>query len=288
MWYESVVIWILIFAGVVSLGIALWNQPIYRCYLVRSKKVASSFRIVHLSDLHNSVYGKGNRRLIKKIIQKKPDIIVMTGDMIDDRFIREGAYQLVEGLKGYPMYFVSGNHEHWDSDVQQVFHRLEELGVIVLQDEYQEIQIKAMTINIAGLMDPARIGRITGRKEKDYYSNSLPERLQVLDSKLENTGDRYNILLSHRPEFFKAYMKTSQDLVLCGHVHGGQVRVPFLVNGIYGPNQGFFPKYVGGQYSRQDKHLIISRGLSFTLHLPRVFNPPEIVVIDVENSNDLS
>lgn len=261
--------------------VAFWNQPVYRYYIIQSEKVTNGFRIIQLSDLHNTSYGENNKRLIKKIKDKEPDIIVLTGDMVDDRYLADGAYALIKGLQEYPLYFVSGNHEHWHEDTYQVFEALEALGVIILKDEYVTIDLQGEQVNIAGLMDPAKIGYVTKRNEKEYYDAPLVNRLVKLDGSIPNKNETFTILLSHRPEFFESYMKFGEDLILCGHAHGGQVRIPFLMNGLYSPNQGWFPEYAGGMYTEMEKSMIVSRGLSLNPKLPRIFNPPEIVVIDI-------
>lgn len=274
---------------VVLVVVALWNQPIYRRYSVSSDKVKESFRIVHLSDLHSSTYGKDQSRLLKKIRSQEPDIIVMTGDMVDDHFDEEGAFALMEGLLDYPLFYVSGNHEGWHDDTEGVFKAIEELGVTCFFNDSAEIEVNGNTINLGGIMDPAGTGNTRRnvkkkfrRPDEDKYTVlSVPDEIEV-SGLLERDEDNYTILLSHRPEYIKTYRQYPLDMVLCGHAHGGQVRIPFLLNGLYAPNQGFFPENAGGHYVEGELDFIVSRGLSIYLWIPRVFNPPEVVVIDVE------
>lgn len=277
----------LIMIIVVLIGLiiwAFWNQPVYRFYEIKTEKVTESVRIVHLSDLHNSTYGKDNSRLLNKIVSQSPDLIVMTGDMVDDMLKTEAAYELVEQLSDYPLYYVSGNHEHWDKDTYGIFDKLEKLGVIILYDAYETVEINNQQLVLAGMVDPANIGRFESRKARNYYGNPLDNRLKKLTVRLENEAPSgFRVLLSHRPEYYDTYNMLNYDLVLCGHAHGGQVRIPLLLNGLYSPNQGVFPEYAGGRYPfEQGGEMIVSRGLSFNLFLPRVFNPPEVVVIDIK------
>jgi len=279
---------VILLALIVLAVIALWNQPVYRYYTVTSNKINESFRIVHLSDLHCSVYGENQKRLLKMINSKNPDIIVMTGDMVDDVFDEEGAYQLMEGLLDYPLFYVSGNHEGWHPHSEEVFKKIEEIGVQCFFNESMVIQVNNNAVNIGGIVDPAGTGHsrddlnksFTRPMNKQYNVLSVPDEIDesgITDLDKMN----YSILLSHRPEYINIYKSYPIDMVLSGHAHGGQVRIPYLLNGLYSPNQGFFPKYAGGHYEIENLDLIVSRGLSLYWWVPRVFNPPEVVVIDV-------
>jgi predicted MPP superfamily phosphohydrolase len=221
----------LILIGVLLLGLAvwaLWNQPVYRFYEIKTEKVTEVVRVVHLSDLHNSSYGKDNGRLLKMIVSQSPDIIVMTGDMVDDMLKTEAAYDLIDRLTDYPLYYVSGNHEHWDEDTYGIFEKLENHGVTILYDAYETIEINNQSIVLAGMVDPANIGRFESRKKRNYYGNPLDQRLRRLSLSIEEEAvEGYRILLSHRPEYYDTYNMLNYDLVLCGHAHGGQVRIPF-------------------------------------------------------------
>lgn len=257
--------------------IAFWNQPVYRSYTLHTDKIQNNIKLIHISDLHSSIYGKDQRKLIQKVSDHNPDIIVLTGDIVDNIEPEDGALLFVEGLTDrYPMYYVSGNHEHWHHDYKSVIKKLEDRGVIILENKYEEVNIKGETIVLAGIMDP------------DYYIKEQSEKavrqsLETSDIKNKELVLKglFTILLAHRPEYHKIYQEYPIDLVLSGHSHGGQARMPFFLNGIYSPGQGFFPEFAGGQYDFQTYQLIVSRGLSFNIRFPRVFNPPEIVVINV-------
>ena len=251
-----------------------WNQPVYRNYTITSEKINNGFTIVQISDLHSTTYGKNQKRLIDKIDKANPDIILLTGDIVDDIEDEENAYILMEDLVAkYPLYYVDGNHEVWHDETEKVYEEIRKIGVTILENTYETIFINGDEIILAGIMDPSE------RKAKAKTTNVI--------NKLEKTGlaslesDLFTILLTHRPEYFDLYEQYPLDLVLAGHAHGGQVRIPFLVNGLYAPDQGYKPDHAGGYYTQETYEMIVSRGLSLNPNLPRVFNPPEVVVIRV-------
>lgn len=224
----------------------------------------NGFKIAHISDLHNAEFGEGQSKLIEKIREADPDIIVITGDMIDSRRTDvEKAVELVVGLGGeIPIYYVTGNHESRVSEYSELEEKLVENGVNVLRNKNQSIEIDGSYINIIGVDDPAF----------GYSSDEMYDTITGLK------GDSYNILLSHRPELFGMYIQTGVDLVLSGHAHGGQVRIPFI-GGLAAPNQGFFPKYTEGLYENGGTSMIVSRGLGNSIIPLRVNDPPELVII---------
>jgi hypothetical protein len=262
--------------------IALWNQPVNRTYTVKTDKLKSTIKIVHLSDLHSTKYGKNQERLIKRVTNENPDLVVLTGDIVDDIKDEEGAYLLVKGLVDeYPVYYVSGNHENWHLATESIYQELVNMGVVVLRDRHEIISINGEEIMVAGIMDP----------DRSIKSNQEVTMLKSLNSVgfdeiPEGTSDLFTVLLTHRPEYYELYKKYPIDIVLTGHSHGGQVRIPFLINGLYAPDQGYFPKYAGGYYKMKTYDMIVSRGLSLSFWLPRVFNPPEVVIINVIGGED--
>ena len=253
---------------------ALYNQPIYRRYTLETNAVNNPVKIVFLSDLHNSIYGDEQDKLIQMITDETPDLILFGGDIADERSDILGTRLLLEGIHDLaPMYLVSGNHEQWMDDTEGVFDLYRSYGVRVLLNQQTTLQIGDDIITLAGLLDPdANLGQ------------SAKENLIEALSDVEGGGpigamEGYRILLSHRPEHMPLYANYAFDLVLSGHAHGGQGRIPFILNGLYAPNQGFFPKYAGGLYNLTEKTTaIVSRGLSHK-KLPRIFNPPEVVII---------
>jgi predicted MPP superfamily phosphohydrolase len=235
-------------------------------------------KIVLISDLHSSIFGKNQVKLIEKIKEQNPDIILLSGDILDDKVPDLGTELLLSNITDVaPIYYVTGNHEYWSRDIQRIRELLQSYKIIILSDNYQKISIKNNEIILAGIEDP----------DKKYYGT--PEYNQNIS--MENAFREldeiasYKILIAHRPENIENYRKFSFDLVLSGHAHGGQVRIPFILNGLYAPNQGLFPKYAGGLYQHGELTHIVSRGLSISHpKLPRIFNPPELVVIILKSN----
>jgi len=235
----------------------------------------NNIKIVLISDLHSTIHGKDQCILINKVKDINPDLIVLSGDIFDDVVPMTGTQLLLAGISGIaPIFYVTGNHEYMSHNIQKIREELTSYGVTILSDNYIKIEIKNTEIIIAGLEDPDK------RKfEIPYYNQneSMERAFRELD-KIQ----LYKILIAHRPERIENYKKYSFDLILSGHAHGGQVIIPNLINGLYAPHQGIFPKYAGGIYIHGNKTHIISRGLSITPLLPRIFNPPELVVIIIE------
>lgn len=252
-----------------------WNQPIYKRYELDGKGHLHDLKIIFLSDLHNSIYGKNQSKLLKMIYDEQPDLILFGGDIADEKTSLTGTKLLLEGLEGrYPMAYISGNHERWMNNTEEVYDLFQEAGVSLLLDDTATFSIKGQTISLVGLMDPDATLYKSSRQ-------SLIDSLNLISQSLDLEAlPGYKILLSHRPEHMALYKKHNFDLVLSGHAHGGQGRIPGLLNGLYAPNQGFFPTYAGGRYDLSPQMTaLVSRGLSLRLKLPRVFNPPEVVVI---------
>jgi predicted MPP superfamily phosphohydrolase len=236
-------------------------------------KEQSIIRIVLISDLHSTIHGKNQTRLIEKIKNINPHLIVLSGDIFDDIAPMTGTQLLLSGIYGIaPVYYVTGNHEY-RGDIWAITQELAYYGVIILSDNYTIIEINNNEIIVAGIDDPEK--KLFG--SPDYNQNeSMESAFRELDE-----ISLYKILIAHRPEMIENYKKYSFDLVLSGHTHGGQVRIPFILNGLYAPNQGLFPKYAGGIYSHGNLTHIVSRGLSVNPLLPRIFNPPELVIIEI-------
>lgn len=230
------------------------------------------FRIAQVSDLHNDELGKDNVRTVKAIKDAKPDIIVITGDIISsyDQKDIDIALSFVEDIiDTAPCYYVSGNHESRIDKYPEFADKLSDLGVIILDDEKTVIERNGEAIDLIGLRDPS------------FYAYTDTKKL--MQSKLDAlVGESFSILLSHRPEYIDIYSKAGCDLVLSGHVHGGQFRLP-LIGGLYGPGQGFFPKYDSGLYRKGDTQMYVSRGLGNSVFPLRINNRPELVVITLDN-----
>ncbi len=256
---------------------AFYNGLVVRKYTVNTDKFDKdeSVKIVLIADLHNHIYGENQSKIISLISQQKPDIIALAGDIADDEVPIEGTEQFLAGIQGIaPVYYVSGNHEFWSNDIKNIKDTIRQYDVTILENTYQQIKVNNSSIIIGGVDDP---DVVTYEKpgfdwEGEFYKAFL---------ELQDKPD-FKILLAHRPELIEIYKRSDFDLVLSGHAHGGQLRIPFILNGLYAPNQGWFPPYAGGEYKHDSLTHIVSRGVSFNPRLPRIFNPPEIVVVDIK------
>ena len=231
------------------------------------------FSIAHISDLHNAEYGKNNEKLIDILEAESPNIIAITGDLIDSNHTNlEVALSFAQqAVKIAPCYFVTGNHEAWiGSQYEELKTSLQNTGITVLQDEAIELNYGDVCIQLIGLNDP-------DFSERDSFLSE-----SILETKLSqvNISDGFTILLSHRPEYFNVYQNKNIDLVLSGHAHGGQFRLP-LGGGVIAPGQGLFPKYDAGAYTENGTTMIVSRGIGNSIIPVRINNPPEIVIIEL-------
>lgn len=231
------------------------------------------FRIAQISDLHNEVFGTGNGELLTLLAGTRPDIIVITGDLIDSR--RTDVSAALEFVRGAveiaPVYYVAGNHESRIPEEFWMLERcMENLGVSVLRGERTLLTREGAAIALIGVDDPTF---------QDKDSANWPGMVEEELGRLREEG-LYSILLIHRPELLETYARAGMNLVFSGHAHGGQVRIPF-VGGVIAPNQGFFPQYDGGLYTMGDTQLVVSRGLGNSLCPLRVNNRPEIVLAEL-------
>ena len=231
------------------------------------------FRIAQISDLHNEVFGAGNGQLLTLLAETKPDVIVITGDLIDSRHTDvDAALEFARGaVELAPVYYVPGNHEsRLPEEFWMLERSLDQMGVHVLRGERAILTRQGAAIALIGVDDPTF---------QDKNSARWPE---LLEAELERLRDEelYSILLIHRPELLETYAKAGMNLVFSGHAHGGQVRLPF-VGGVIAPNQGFFPQYDGGLYTLGDTQMVVSRGLGNSLVPLRVNNRPEIVLAEL-------
>ncbi len=235
----------------------------------------SGFRIAQVSDLHNSEFGKNNTELLKLLSESRPDIIAITGDLIDanhtDVGIALGFAQ--ESVRIAPTYYVTGNHEAASPQYDTLKAGLEEAGVIVLEDEAVSLERNGETITLLGLGDP----------DFTVKGDMFGETSAMVSTKLKNLDDGeggYTILLSHRPELFETYVNCGIDLVFAGHAHGGQFRLPFI-SGLVAPNQGLFPQYDAGLYTDGSTSMVVSRGIGNSIIPFRFNNRPEIVLVEL-------
>jgi predicted MPP superfamily phosphohydrolase len=253
-------------------------------FQVSSAKLPEGFdtyRIVHLTDLHSKSFGKGQRRLVGKVSKLQPDLIVFTGDLVDRRkYYEEASLTLMRGLtKLAPVYYVTGNHEYDSNKFKPLKVGLEQAGVRVLRNQSEMITLGQGGIRIAGVDDPIFNQHADGNADK------INEHIDAAFEERENGEDVYTILLSHRPELFSVYVQRKIDLTFSGHAHGGQIRLPFI-GGLVAPGQGLLPKYEGGQYTEGGSTMIVSRGLGNSIIPQRLFNRPEIVLVELSRSSE--
>lgn len=235
----------------------------------------SGFRIAQVSDLHNAEFGKNNADLLKMLSENKPDIIAITGDMVDSRHTDiEIALDFArEAVKIAPVYYVTGNHEASLRQYDKLKSGLEEIGAVVLEDQAVQLEKNGGKITLIGLSDP----------NFSINSDVLDEAPAMIRTKLNNLIDdenSYTVVLSHRPELFETYAECGADLILSGHAHGGQFRLPFI-GGLFAPGQGLFPKYDAGLYTEGNTNMIVSRGIGNSIIPLRFNNRPEIVIANL-------
>ena len=275
------VLFVVVFVLVVLIVWTLWGNTALEVneYEVVSDRIPQDFegfRIAQVSDLHNAEFGEGNEKLIQLLSQTDPDIIVLTGDLIDSRHTDiEIALDFArQAIKLAPVYYVSGNHEARVREYEDLKMGLAEAGVVILENQNVQITREGESITLMGIDDPSF--------QEDYlFGDSESVARQAIDD-LQNESEGYTILLSHRPELFDLYVDTGMDLVFSGHAHGGQFRLPF-VGGLVAPNQGFFPKYDAGQFNEENTTMIVSRGVGNSIIPVRFNNRPEIVLVTLRN-----
>lgn len=244
-------------------------------YRVESPKITGRVRLLLLSDLHGMRWGDKQERLIRLAQAARPDAVLLAGDIADASHGFLAAEELAQGLVPLaPVYFVTGNHDLLTFDCGRLKQTLREIGVTVLEDETRALQAGQNTLMISGL-DELLMGFIKGRKDRAAFYRERLASLLPLDAKA------FNLLLAHRPEYVDDYQQAGFDLALCGHTHGGQIRLPGVMNGLYVSGQGFFPKYAGGLYRRGSFTQIVGRGLHVSLLRPRFYNRPEAVIVEL-------
>lgn len=238
-------------------------------YKVKMPAGFDGFRIVHVSDLHNHRFGRGQRRLMRLIEREKPDMIAVTGDLIHNEYVSAALEFAALAAKLCPVYYVNGNHECILAFQNDFYDRLRERGVTVLDNEYTNLQRGGDSIRLIGLSDP--MSHRTARGPRGRRAAAA----QVLKTLID--GDGYNLLLTHRPEMFAEYRDV--DLVLSGHAHAGQVRLPF-VGAVVTPGEGFRPKYDVGRFDEGKTTMLVSGGLGSSNVVPRFNNRPQLLVIE--------
>lgn len=250
--------------------IALDERLILRTYTVTSPKLTAEVRLAVVTDFHSSDNADDVAAMTASCA---PDAVLMVGDMFDDDTQNrptERTLSLMRQLSAlYPCYYVSGNHEAWTGEMDALYQQTEEAGVTVLRMSSGVLTVRGQRIALCGIPDPY-----------EMVFSGAPDTEEQLRQALEDVDSAdFTVLLAHRPELLAKYAQFPLDLVVSGHAHGGQVRIPGVLNGLYAPNQGWFPKLAGGAYTQGGTTLIVSRGLAVRTRLPRIFNRPEVVLV---------
>lgn len=273
---------VILWAALSAAGV-WYEMPVVTHYdlTMESAKIpADGLRLVFVSDLHSCRYGAGQRALIEAVQAQKPDAIMLGGDIFDDNLPDDNAKTFVSAMAGtYPCFYVFGNHEHWSHRVPEMRDILLSSGVTVLDGNVATVPIKGVEIDVCGIDDPTYM-------PDDAWLGQLASVAAAA------SPSRLKILLSHRPEYLEEYAKYDFDLVLSGHLHGGQWRIPGLGLGVCGPSAGgpysgerhLFPRRSGGVYTLKNKAImVVSRGLAReSTPIPRFFNHPELVVVNIK------
>ena len=260
-----IVIAVLLLGG----GFLIWQNNTFvvteqHYYSPKLPEEMDGLRLVQVSDLHNQSFGKDNCRLLQAIREAEPQAILITGDLIDSSFTdtQKGLDFVEQAVKIAPVYYVTGNHEHRlaEEELSSFLQELETLGANVLRDDTMYFYGGTLV----GLLEPS------GRK-----AETLPQLLE------DNGIEGFTLLMAHKPHFFDNYLQA--DLILSGHAHGGQVRLPWI-GGLIAPGQGFFPQYTEGFYEKDGATMLVSRGCGNSHRFPRLFNRPELILLELHKT----
>lgn len=270
--HKKILILILIIIILIPFCLYQNKHLVITTYTYESEKLGADlegYRIVQISDLHNAAFGKENKKLLETIRSCSPDIIIITGDLVDSNHTNvERAVAFVkEAVKIAPVYYVTGNHEYWLDPLEneQMMQGILAAGAYDLDDEAVRIEKGDSSFLLVGLDD-------------QHLSD------ETLKNLLQEQKNELSIVLAHEPQYLQNYANAEADLVLTGHAHGGQIRLPF-VGGIVAPDQGFLPEYTSGQYNSADTEMIVSRGLGNSIIPVRLFNYPEVVRVELRCKN---
>lgn len=281
-WMEILLVCIVVCIVVCLISIWHASTHFYKVfYRLSSDKISKPVKFVLLSDLHDQKYGKDNEKLLQAIYEENPDAVLLAGDMLtalEERKEKVAEHFIETLAERYTIYYGLGNHEakmgwgrkRYGNRYEEYMDAINASGAIVLRNDVTDYPKEP--IRIYGLdMNYRYYKRLRKTKMDEGY---LEETLGRMDTHY------YNILLAHNPVYFEDYAKLHPDLVLSGHVHGGLVRLPFL-GGVISPSLKLFPKYDGGKFIQGDSTMILSRGLGIHSVEFRMWNPAELVVIEV-------
>lgn len=262
---------IVLLAGWIWYGNVSIQTTVYEIPIGAEYAELDDFIVVQVSDLHNARFGQEQTRLLRAVAEQQPDMIAVTGDLVDSSHTdMDVAMAFMErAVEIAPVYYVTGNHEGWiGSTYDELKARLEEAGVFVMDNSMYSGQFEGLDLNIAGVADP------------DMPGNNIVLTKQTIQTLMADaTG--YTILLSHRPELFDTYRNSNANLVLAGHYHGGQFRIPFI-GGVIAPGAGLFPEYAEGTFTENHTTMVVSRGLGNSVIPVRINNRPEVVVVKLQ------
>lgn len=270
-WYVIIVVLLMASGWIVWTNINITTTHI----TIKNGKIGddfTDFRIAQVSDLHNHKWGN---KLIKCLKRESPDIIVITGDLVDSSHTHiDVAMKFIKQAKKIaPIYYVTGNHEAWMDNYSELENKLVGADVHIMDNKSELIEKGNSKINIIGIKDPDFGGYST--------ADNIIKSIEATNKQPLIMSEYYNIVLCHRPEYFNDYVETHAELVLTGHAHGGQIRLPFL-GGVVAPNQGFFPDYTEGVYHQDKTDMVVSRGLGNSVIPVRINNMPELVIITLD------
>lgn len=290
---------VLLVNGVINKGIYITN---YKLGFSTIPEELEGYKILQITDVHSIRNSKDKEKYLKKIKETNPNIIFITGDLIDANYYNEQNVKYLKNeidkpdkltiefceelVKISKVYYVYGNHEMMllDNPEENVFKtELEKIGITILNNKTEYIDLGTNSYRLIGVQDPATLYK---DKKYAFIGESNKERADSVlhDLLLEAKEDVFTICLSHRPEYFEIYSKYDIDLVLTGHAHGGIARIPF-VGGLYAHAQGWFPEYSEGLHKKERLNMIVGRGIGNSTIDFRFFNPPELVLITLTKNS---
>lgn len=268
---RTFLLFILVLAGLIADSHLRVTTTEYSLDFANLPAEFDGFRIVQLSDIHGAVFGKENAGLLRTVAAVEPDLIALTGDLADQYTDLEDTDRLLAGLAEIaPVYYVSGNHEWSEGLLEPLQELFQRRGVRYLRNEYLALERNGARIVLAGVEDP------NGWRDMPH-PDTLAARLR------EIYPQDFVLLLGHRNDFLEKYPALPVDLVLCGHAHGGVIRIPGL-GGLLGTGRELFPDYTAGVYAGGTYRMLVSRGLGSMREIPRLFNNPEVVVLTLNKS----
>lgn len=298
---KLIIVYILFLVLVYFINMFLNNEVFITKYKVKDNYFIESskkYKIIQISDIHSIRSVKQKEKIISKIEKESPNIIFITGDLIDSSYYLEEIYRYNKNEVDFPekytlsliselvnitdVYYVYGNHEMMllDNPEKNILKtKIEEIGVHIINNKIEKLNILDSTVYLLGVQDPATLYK---DKKYAYIDTHKKQEETILKDLLKQLKEKkiYTILLSHRPEYFEIYCKYKINIIFSGHAHGGIIRLP-IIGGIYAHSQGIFPKYTGGVYKKDNSKMFVNRGIANSNFPMRIFNPPEIICVEI-------